>query len=354
MITIDEQIRAEFARLFQEWSGELPRTISALPESGSYRLYARVEGSTRQAVAVYHTDLKENLAFMGFANHFRKAGIPVPAIYSCSDDSLCYLQEDFGDHDLFEILQHPDTEKLAGQRAGLLSKVVEWLPKIQIEGHHGLDYNLAYPRKVFDKQSMLWDLNYFKYNFLKLVRISFDEQALEDDFHTFTSFLATAPQNAFLYRDFQSRNIMIRDGSPFFIDFQGGRMGFPGYDLASLLFDAKAGLSPEERNNLYSEYQVHIARYDPEWPALMEKYYPGFVLIRKMQALGAFGFRGLIEKKRAFLQSIPPAMVNLGWVTDHFRIEAEIPELWRVLSELPHHKGMKRIIADIMKHPDEQ
>ncbi len=353
MIAIDEQTRVEFARLFQEWSGEQPQAISALPESGSYRLYARISGSTKHAVAVYYTDLKENLAFIGFANHFRKAGIPVPEIYCSSADSLCYLQEDFGDLDLFEILQNSENSPFKDLRLELLEKVIEWLPRIQIEGHSGLDYDLAYPRKAFDKQSMLWDLNYFKYNFLKLVRMPFDEQALEDDFHTFTSFLAEAPQNAFLYRDFQSRNIMIRNNQPCFIDFQGGRMGFPGYDLASLLFDAKAGLSPDERTFLYSEYERHIAQFDPLWPALMDRFYPGFVMIRKMQALGAFGFRGLIEKKKAFLQSIPPAMINLEWVTSHFRIEPEIPELWRVLRELPHHKGMKRIIADIMKHPDE-
>jgi aminoglycoside/choline kinase family phosphotransferase len=305
-------------------------------------------------VAVYYSDLKENLAFIGFANHFWKAGIPVPRIYACSDDSLSYLQEDFGDHDLFEMLQQSENSPSGELRGELLRKVVEWLPRIQIEGHRGLDYNLAYPRKVFDQQSMLWDLNYFKYNFLKLIRISFDEQSLEDDFHTFTSFLAGAPQNAFLYRDFQSRNIMIRNDQPCFIDFQGGRMGFPGYDLASLLFDAKAGLSPDERASLYTEYKERIAGYDPGWPALLDRYYPGFVLIRKMQALGAFGFRGIIENKKAFLQSIPPAMVNLEWATSHFRMEPEIPELWRVLTELPHHKGMKRIIADILKHPEER
>jgi aminoglycoside/choline kinase family phosphotransferase len=354
MIAIDEPIRAEFARLFEEWSGEKPQAISALPESGSYRLYARINGVSKHAVAVHYTDLKENLAFIGFARHFRESGIPVPEIFNVSADSLCYLQEDFGDHDLFEILQHSDGYPSSELRTELLTKVVEWLPKIQIEGHKNLNYDLAYPRKVFDKQSMLWDLNYFKYNFLKLVRISFDEQALEDDFHTFTSFLATAPQNAFLYRDFQSRNIMIRDNQPCFIDFQGGRMGFPAYDLASLLFDAKAGLSPDERTSLYNAYQKVIGLYDPEWPLLMDKYFPAFVLIRKMQALGAFGFRGLIENKRGFLQSIPPAMINLSWVTDNYTMVPEIPELWRVLSELPHFKGMKRIIADILKHPDEK
>jgi len=351
MIAIDEQIRAGFARLFEEWSGEIPQAISALPESGSYRLYARIEGKSRRAVAVYYSDLKENHAFIGFAKHFHQVGIPVPEIYGTSPDFLSYLQEDFGDQDLFGILQQSEFQAL---RSDLLKQVVQWLPRIQIEGHKGLNYGLAYPRKVFDKQSMLWDLNYFKYNFLKLVRIPFDEQALEDDFHTFTDFLAAAPQNAFLYRDFQSRNIMIVDNRPGFIDFQGGRMGFPGYDLASLLFDAKAGILPAERNELYIAYSALMAGYDAAWPALLDRYYPGFVLIRKMQALGAFGFRGIIENKKAFLQSIPPAMVNLEWATTHFNPEPEIPELWRVLSELPHHKGMKRIIADILKHSDEK
>ncbi len=353
MTGIDEQISAEFARLFEEWSGEIPQAISALPESGSYRLYARIQGATRHAVAVHYADLKENLAFVGFAKHFRKAGIPAPEIYACSPDMLSYLQEDFGDHDLFEILQHPDSYSQE-QRNSLLLKVVEWLPRIQIEGHDGLNYDLAYPRKVFDKQSMLWDLNYFKYNFLKLVRIPFDEQALEDDFHAFTTFLSEAPQNAFLYRDFQSRNIMIQDNQPLFIDFQGGRMGFPAYDLASLLFDAKAGLAHEERAMLYDAYVGKLATYDQAWKGLMEKYYPGFVLIRKMQALGAFGFRGLIENKKGFLQSIPPAMNNLSWVTANFQVEIEIPELWRLLCELPNFKGMKRIVADILKHPEEK
>lgn len=353
MTGIDENIRAEFERLYREWSGEEPQAISALPESGSYRLYARIAGLNRHAVVVHHTDIRENLAFIGFARHFRQAGIPVPEIYGVSADNLIYLQEDFGDTDLFEILQQTNASADPGRRSGLLKMVIEWLPRIQLEGHSGLNYDLAYPRRVFDKQSMLWDLNYFKYNFLKVIRMPFDEQALEDDFHAFTSFLAGAPQNAFLYRDFQSRNIMIRDKQPCFIDFQGGRMGFPAYDLASLLFDAKAGLTPEERNLLYSLYLEEIARFDPAWPVLMDKYYPGFVLIRKMQALGAFGFRGIIEKKRGFLQSIPPAMVNLEWVTSNFSVPG-IPELWRVLCELPHHKGMKRIISDVLKNPDEK
>jgi aminoglycoside/choline kinase family phosphotransferase len=194
---------------------------------------------------------------------------------------------------------------------------------------------------------MLWDLNYFKYNFLKLVRLPFDEQALEDDFHTFSDFLCQAPSDFFLYRDFQSRNIMVTGNKPGFIDFQGGRMGFPAYDLASLLFDAKAGFSPDERDWLYQLYREDLASYRDEWAGALDRYYSGFILIRKMQALGAFGFRGLIENKKSFLLSIPPAMANLEYVTTHYSPNLKIPELWKVLSDLPHCPGMKRILSEI-------
>jgi len=344
----DGPVNEQFVRLFEEWSGEKVRTISDLPESGSYRHYARVKGITRTAVAVHYADLRENHAFIGFARHFRKQGLPVPEIYAVSDDGAAYLQEDFGDEDLFALL-HGSECQLADstRRRDVLLKIIEWLPRFQVEGHQGLDYSLAYPRRSFDQQSMLWDLNYFKYNFLKLVRAPYDEQALEDDFHTFTDFLCQAPTAFFLYRDFQSRNIMIRDNHPGFIDFQGGRMGFPAYDLASLLYDAKAGFQPPEREWMYQVYRDHLAAYRKQWAGELDRFYPGFILIRKLQALGAFGFRGLIENKKSFLLSIPPAMVNLEYVTSHYSIEPVIPQLWKVLKDLPHGMGMKKILTDI-------
>jgi aminoglycoside/choline kinase family phosphotransferase len=346
---IDGYVQEEFVRLFEKWSGESVRAISTIPESGSYRLYARIAGDSKKAVAVFYSDLRENEAFIGFARHFRQKGLPMPEIFAISDNREMYLQEDFGDIDLFALLQSTDKADET-RRAEVLTKIMDWLPRIQVEGHEGLDYSLAYPRKSFDKQSMLWDLNYFKYNFLKLVKIPFDEQALEDDFHAFSDFLCLAPQNFFLYRDFQSRNIMIQDGHPGFIDFQGGRMGFPAYDLASLLYDAKAGLTSDERTRLYAQYQEKLASYQDEWSGMLDRFYPGFILIRKMQALGAFGFRGLIEKKKSFLLSIPPAMTNLEHVTGAFRLECRVPELWKVLCELPHCPGMKRVITDIQKN----
>jgi len=346
---IDGYVKEEFVRLFEKWSGETVRAISTIPESGSYRLYARLAGDTKNAIAVFYSDLRENEAFIGFARHFRQKGLPMPEILEISDNREMYLQEDFGNTDLFALLQSTeDTDRI--RRGEVLGRIIDWLPKIQVEGHQGLDYSLAYPRKSFDKQSMLWDLNYFKYNFLKLVKLPFDEQALEDDFHSFSDFLCLASQDFFLYRDFQSRNIMLRDGNPGFIDFQGGRMGFPAYDLASLLYDAKAGFSADERSHLYGQYREKLASYRDEWSGMLDRFYAGFILIRKMQALGAFGFRGLIEKKKSFLLSIPPAMSNLEQVTAAFRLECTVPELWKVLCELPHCPGMKRVISEIHKN----
>jgi len=344
----DSAVSELFIRLFEKWSGERIRAISALPESGSYRYYARITGESKHVIAVHYADLRENRAFLGFDRHFHALGLPVPEIYAVSADQTTYLQEDFGDEDLFALLHQTGSQSdYQEKRKNILEQVIHWLPRFQVEGHRGLDYSLAYPRRSFDKQSMLWDLNYFKYNFLKLVRLPFDEQALEDDFHTFSDFLCQAPADFFLYRDFQSRNIMITGDRPGFIDFQGGRMGFPAYDLASLLFDAKAGFSPEERDWLYQLYREDLASYRDEWAGALDRYYSGFILIRKMQALGAFGFRGLIEKKTSFLLSIPPAMTNLEFVNTHYSPDLKIPELWKVLSDLPHCQGMKRILSDI-------
>jgi len=348
----DNWVSGHLITLFEEWSGEKARTISALPESGSYRYYVRISSDSRMAVGVHYPDLRENQAFIGFARHFRGLGLPVPELYAVSSDGTTYLQEDLGDVDLFTLLHDPATaDPRSEERIKVLTQVIEWLPVFQVEGHQSLDYSLAYPRRSFDRQSMLWDLNYFKYNFLKLVRMPFDEQALEDDFHVFTDFLCQAPTGFFLYRDFQSRNIMIRDGRTGFIDFQGGRMGFPAYDLASLLFDAKAGFEPAERDWMYRLYRERLAAYDPAWGDELDRFFAGFILVRKLQALGAFGFRGLIENKKSFLLSIPPALANLDYVTAHYRLEPGIPELWRILNELPHCPGMKRILQDIRTQP---
>jgi len=173
----------------------------------------------------------------------------------------------------------------------------------------------------------MWDLNYFKYYFLKLVRIPFDEQALEDDFRKFTDYLLQERSDYFLFRDFQSANIMIKADEPYFIDYQGGRRGALQYDSASLLYDAKAKVPKEDRQELISYYMDELEKKIPVDRGQFMGYYQGYVLIRLMQAMGAFGFRGVVEKKPGFMESIPPALVMFQDMLDGWNLPLEVPEL---------------------------
>ena len=329
--------------LFRKWSGAQARTILPLPQSGSSRAYYRLSDANQSVVGVYHTDRKENEAFIAFDKHFRKIGIPVPKIYMEDLDNNVYLQQDLGDTMLFDLTERASDFEARELMLGSLEKSVFWLPRLQVAGHINLDYDKATPRKSFDRQSMMWDLNYFKYHFLKLSGLSFDEQQLENDFSTLVEYLNRASREFFLYRDFQSRNIMVHKGEVWFIDFQGGRQGYPAYDLASLLFDAKAGFGPDLRNKLLDQYLRNLKRYSKIDEKEFRSLYPAFVLIRKMQAMGAFGFRGLIERKAHFLQSIPPAIDNLKWISENYKLDIKIPELWRIFEDLPGSEFVVRV-----------
>jgi aminoglycoside/choline kinase family phosphotransferase len=239
-----------------------------------------------------------------------------------------YLEEDLGDTSLFEFLSKNRTgENIAPAVVDAYRKVVAVLPRFQIEAGRDLNYRKSYPRGSFDRQSIAWDLNYFKYYFLRLAGIAFNEQALEDDFSHLIRFLLSAPRGYFLYRDFQSRNIMLRNGEPFFLDYQGGRKGALHYDIASLLYDAKADLPPEMRQQLLDHYIGRLADFiDVEREAFMQHYY-AYVYARIMQALGAYGFRGFYERKAHFLQSVPYALKNLRWLLHHVELPIALPAL---------------------------
>ena len=337
----------QLGTLFSKWSGLKAQTVSPLPQSGSARSYFRLAAGDVSAVGVFHSDNRENQAFVYYSRHFRISGLPVPEIYLEDLPNSIYLQQDLGDIMLFDLTEAPGDPQAMTLMHDSLHQAVYWLPRFQVLGHRGLDYGKAMPRKAFDRQSMMWDLNYFKYHFLKLSGIGFDEQKLEDDFRTLVEFLGQAPRDSFLYRDFQSRNIMVKDGKVWFIDYQGGRQGYPAYDLASLLFDAKAGFSPELRAELYGKYLANLRELTDFNEKDFDTWYPGFVLIRKMQAMGAFGFRGLIERKPHFLQSIPPAAANLKWLTGNYELKIDIPELWRILKVLPHSAFIKKVEEEI-------
>jgi len=321
--------------LFESRFGETARDVVPLKGDASDRKIFRLSARSRTAIGVLNPDFRENRAFLEFSRHFRGAGLPVPEIYAEDLDRGIYLEEDLGDTTLFLFLTAARRDEgFPAEALGLYRKVVEFLPRFQIEAGRTLNYEVCYPRASFDKQSMMWDLNYFKYYFLRLAKIPFSEQALEDDFERLAAFLLRAERRFFLYRDFQSRNIMVRDGAPFFIDYQGGRRGALQYDLASLLFDAKADLPPEVRDELVERYLEAASKLEPIDRAAFLIAYPGFVYIRIMQAMGAYGLRGFYERKQHFLASIPYAVRNLEYLLRTVELPVELPELTQVWRRL--------------------
>lgn len=294
----------------------------------SGRNIIRLSGGKASAVGILYGVREENVAFLAFSRHFRRHGLPVPEIYGEDLNQGAYLEEDLGDTTLFEFLsKNRSGEEIAAPVVEAYRKVVALLPRFQVEAGRDLNYSACYPRASFDRQSIAWDLNYFKYYFLRLAAIPFNEQALEDDFGRLTEFLLTAPGDYFLYRDFQSRNVMLRDGDPFFVDYQGGRKGALQYDIASLLYDAKADLPPELRQTLLDHYLDALARFsDVDREAFLRHYY-AYVYVRILQALGAYGFRGFYERKAHFLQSVPYALKNLRWLLHNTKLPIELPTL---------------------------
>src|ERR1700674_3821152 len=293
---------------------------------GSGRKIIRLSSEKLSAIGILYDVREENVAFLEFSRHFRRRGLPVPEIYAEDLSHGAYLEEDFGSTTLFEFLsKNRAGETVAPEAVEAYRKVVAVLPRFQVEAGRDLNYKVCYPRASFDRQSIAWDLNYFKYYFLRLAGIPFNEHALEDDFSRLTEFLLGAPRDYFLYRDFQSRNIMLRKGDPFFVDYQGGRKGALQYDIASLLYDAKADLPPELRQQLLDHYLDRLSNFiQLDREAFLQHYY-AYVYVRIMQALGAYGFRGFYERKAHFLQSVPYALKNLRWLLHHVQLPIELP-----------------------------
>ncbi|MDR0749092.1 MAG: phosphotransferase [Tannerellaceae bacterium] len=337
-------IRDELHKIYYSCTGSRAREINELPSSGSNRRYFRIRGS-RTLIGVSGTSPEENGAFIYMANHFRRKGLPVPEVYYWTGDKSFYLQEDLGDTLLFDAIEK-------GRKSGvfdenerrLLHKTIEQLPSVQVAGARDFDFSYCYPQPAFNRRSILWDLNYFKYCFLKATGMDFQEDRLEDDFRQLGDALLSAPSDTFLYRDFQSRNVMIRDGEPWFIDFQGGRKGPVYYDIASFLWQAKANFPEDLKKELLAGYITALNRYLPVDEADFLYRLRHFVLFRTLQVLGAYGFRGYFEKKPHFIQSVPFAIDNLRrLLRDDF---PEYPYLCSVLRALT---GLKQFSDDIRK-----
>ncbi|MDE6715657.1 MAG: phosphotransferase, partial [Muribaculaceae bacterium] len=318
--------------LYKDYVGTEPKSVIELPASGSNRRYYRLVGD-KSVIGAVGESIPENEAFIYLDNHFRSKGLPVPELYGVSDDRSCYIQEDLGSKMLFDVIEKGrSTSVFSEEEKELLRKTIRKLPSIQFLGADGLDFSNCYPLADFNQRSILWDLNYFKYCFLKATGIDFLENKLEDDFVRMADVLMRSSSATFMYRDFQSRNVMIRDGEPWFIDFQGGRKGPYFYDVASFLWQAKAKYPASLRNDLLEEYITALSQYKPVDRNYFFSQLRHFVLFRTLQVLGAYGFRGYFEKKPHFIQSVPYALENLReLLTEDF---SEYPYLCSILRNL--------------------
>ena len=313
---------------------------------GSGRKIIRLSGGKSSAIGILYGVREENAAFLSFSRHFRKHGLPVPEIYGEDLNQGAYLEEDLGDTTLFEFLTlNRTSEAVESNVVDVYRRVVATLPKFQVEAGGDLDYSVCYPCGSFDRQSITWDLNYFKYYFLRLAGIPFSEFALEKDFGRLTDFLLSADCEYFLYRDFQSRNVMLRDGNPYFVDYQGGRKGALQYDIASMLYDAKADLPPELRQQLLDHYLESLSAYVKLDREAFLRHYYAYVYVRILQALGAYGFRGFYERKEHFLQSVPFALKNLRWLSHNVQLPIELPTLMDAFQKMLGSEKLHGIVA---------
>ena len=287
--------------LFAARFGAVPDSVVPLPVSGSHRQYFRLSGGGTGAIGVIGTDRRENSAFCTMAGHFRSKGINVPEIYGISGDGMCYLQEDLGDVSLFDYVSHGRKEgSYSPEDRKMLLETVAGLPKLQFEGAEGLDFGVCFHSGAFDGRMVMFDLNYFKYCFLKTAGIDFDEIRLQQDFESLRDDIAAVPSDVFMSRDFQSRNVMVKDGKPYYIDFQGGMKGPMYYDLASFIWQARARYPQGLRRDMIKAYLDALSVYRRPDPVDFHEKLRLFVLVRTLQVLGAYGFRGYFEKKDSY------------------------------------------------------
>lgn len=340
-------------QLFEQWAKEPCLKKVKMSADGSNRIYYRLEGATKKCVAAINRDVRENEAFFYFAQELRQNGINVPEVYAVSDDKTCYLQQDLGNETVYTYLSSRRSSGIDVNHTMrlLYRRAIDQLILMQTRCR-SLDFDHAYPRADFDRQALQWDFNYFKYYFLRLFHIPFDEQLLERDFQTFIDYLLKGDTKYFMYRDFQSRNIMILNDELYFIDFQGARRGALQYDLASLLYSAKSDVPQFLREELLNYY---IAQFESQYrtPSGRKKRFDkqafvqtfhGYVLARMMQAMGAYGFRGVIEKKDQFVKSIPLAVNNLRTILATLDLPIEIPHLmsvWQAIAEMQEFSDNK-------------
>ena len=320
------------SHLYKSWCGKLPQQIDVLPQSGSDRRYFRLQDDRgKTVIATIGANIPENETFIYFSETFYAKGLPVPQVLAVSDDKTIYLQQDFGNTSLLDVLEE---RGYSPETYNVFRESLHQLAQLQVRGDAGLNYDKCLTNKEFGRQAIKADLFYFKYYFLDALRKPYDKQKLIDDFDALSSYLTFTEFKFFMFRDFQSRNIMIGEGnSVHFIDFQGGMKGAPQYDVASAIWQARANLPDDWKTHLLEDYMNSFETIlgHPLDRAVFRSQYNGYVLIRLLQVLGAYGFRGLFERKAQFLTSIPLALKNLKWFIEHNSLGISVPEFKRVL-----------------------
>ena len=336
-----QEIIDNIRKLFATYSRENIISLEKIPQSGSNRIYFRLSTDSRSFIVTYGINIQENRTFIYFSRHFFSRHCPVPEIFIVNGDQSVYIQEDFGDVSLLSRLEeHGHNDYVYS----LFEKSLKALAKLQIKGDEDLDYDHCLTSREFGKQAILSDMLYFKYYFLDTLQIPYDKEKLIDDFDAFSTYLSYVDHKYFMFRDFQSRNIMIRDEQVHFIDFQGGMKGALQYDVASMLWQAKAELPNEWKNNLLQYYMDCVDEIlgKPIDRTRFASQYNGYVLIRLLQVLGAYGFRGLFERKAHFLISIPLALRNLKWFLENKQTGIVLPEFDRLLGLIVEDKMINR------------
>lgn len=327
-----QQLINEVSQLYRKWSGEEPEQVDVLAQSGSDRRYFRLYNAQGESViGTYGLNISENDAFIYFAGHFKEKGLHVPLVLDVNEDHTVYLQQDFGTNSLLDILEK---EGFTEDVYELFRESLHQLALLQVKGDEGLDYRKCLTNQEFGKQAIMADLLYFKYYFLDAIRKPYDKQKLIDDFEALSNYLTHTEYKYFMMRDFQSRNIMVtEDREVFFIDFQGGMKGAPQYDVASMIWQARANLYDEWKARLLEDYMNSFDSITEEKlnREVFKSQYNGYVLIRLLQVLGAYGFRGLFERKAQFLTSIPLALKNLKWFIENNSLGIALPEFMKVM-----------------------
>ncbi len=339
-----DNINQAISDLFATYRPEPVTSVRKIPQSGSIRIYYRIAAGSKTYIATYGINIRENMSFIQFSRHFRAAGCPVPEIFAVNEEGDLYIQEDFGDISLLNKLEE---NGLSDYTYTLFQKSLKALAFLQVRGNEGLDYeNWTLTSTEFGRQAILSDLLYFKYYFLDTLQLPYDKDKLVTDFENFATDLSSADHKYFMFRDFQSRNILVENDEVHFIDYQGGMKGALQYDVASMLWQAKAELPDEWKKSLFFGYmgEVETLLGSPLNRERFERRYEGYVLIRLMQVLGAYGFRGLFERKAHFLVSIPLGLKNLRRFLHHHFSGSQLPEFERVLHLIVEETVIQRFV----------